>query len=341
MLEKYIHQVRHGVNLSRGDMTAAMEQMMEGQASDIQVASFLTAMSMKGETVEEIAAGAQVLRNKAIHIELNGLHAIDTCGTGGDGGGTYNISTAVAFVAAAAGVPVVKHGNRSVSSKCGSADVLEALGANIQVTPDQAEAMVKDIGICFVFAPAYHGAMRHVGKVRKALGFRTMFNMLGPLVNPAQVSGQVIGVFDEQLTEKMALVLRELGTKRALVVHGKDGLDELSITSDSIVSELDGQEINTYCVNPEQYGLHRAKMEDIQGGDANMNASIIKELFSGAKGSKRDILALNAGAALYIGKHAKTMEEGIQQAEYVLDNQLALHKLHAFIEYTQQFKKTV
>ncbi len=341
MLRKTIDKLRCGVSLTKGEMVAAMEQMMEGQVSDIQVASFLTAMSMKGETVEEVTAGAQVLREKACHIELGGLEAIDTCGTGGDGGGTYNISTAVAFVAAAAGVPVVKHGNRSVSSRCGSADVLEALGANIHITPREAEAMVRDIGICFVFAPAYHGTMRHVGKVRKELGFRTMFNMLGPLVNPAKVSGQVIGVFDERLTEKMAHVLRELGTKRALVVHGKDGLDELSVTTDSVVSELVGQKIHTYSISPEQYGMSRSKMEDIQGGDVNTNASIIKALFSGSKGSKRDILVLNAGAALYIGNQADSIEEGIKQAEYVLDNQLVLKKLDDFIQYSNRLKKSM
>lgn len=341
MLRKTIDKLRCGVSLTKNEMIAAMEQMMEGQVSDIQVASFLTAMSMKGETVEEITAGAQVLREKACHIELGGLEAIDTCGTGGDGGGTYNISTAVAFVAAAAGVPVVKHGNRSVSSRCGSADVLEALGANIHITPHEAEAMVRDIGICFVFAPAYHGTMRHVGKVRKELGFRTMFNMLGPLVNPAGVSGQVIGVFDEHLTEKMAYVLRELGTKRALVVHGKDGLDELSVTTDSVVSELEGQKIHTYSISPEEYGMSRSKMEDIQGGDVNTNASIIKALFSGSKGSKRDILVLNAGAALYIGNQADSIEEGIKQAEYVLDNQLVLKKLDDFIQYSNRLKKNM
>lgn len=341
MLKKTIDKLRCGVSLTKSEMVAAMEQMMEGQVSDIQVASFLTAMSMKGETVEEISAGAQVLREKACHIELGGLEAIDTCGTGGDGGGTYNISTAVAFVAAAAGIPVVKHGNRSVSSRCGSADVLEALGANIHITPGEAETMVRDIGICFVFAPAYHGTMRHVGKVRKELGFRTMFNMLGPLVNPAKVSGQVIGVFDEHLTEKMAYVLRELGTKRALVVHGKDGLDELSVTTDSVVSELDGQKIHTYSISPEQYGMSRSKMEDIQGGDVNVNASIIKALFSGSKGSKRDILVLNAGAALYIGNQADSIEEGIKQAEYVLDNQLVLKKLDDFIQYSNGLKKSI
>lgn len=336
MIKDVICKMRKCQDIGKEEMTECMTKIMSGTVDPIEICAFLTALSMKGESVEEITAAAKVLREKATPIDLGGLSAMDTCGTGGDGGRTYNVSTAVAFVVAAAGIPVVKHGNRSVSSQCGSADVLEALGGHIDLTPAQAKAMLQDTGLCFIYAPSYHGAMKHVAHVRRTLGFRTLFNILGPLVNPARVSGQVIGVYDDKLTEKMAFALRSLGTKRALVVHGKDGMDELTVTDESIVTELDGEAIRTYVVSPEQYGLGRHKLESLQGGDAKQNSGIIQDVLGGMRGPTRDLLLINAGAAIYIGGIAKSIEEGIRLAENIVDQGKALRLLVDFITYSNQ-----
>lgn len=338
LLKDTISKLKEGINLSEKEMMDSLENIMTGKVSESLLASFLTAMTIKGETIDEITGGAKVLRNKADKLSLDDIDTMDTCGTGGDGSGTYNISTAASLVIAAAGINVVKHGNRSVSSKCGSADVLEALGANIGLTKKQSESMVRDIGICFLYAPKYHQAMKHVASVRRELGFRTIFNILGPLANPANTKVQMMGVYDESITEKIAHVLNNLGVKRALVVHGKDGLDELTITSGSKITELNNDTIRTYEINPEDYGLRRAPMEDIVGGTAKENAEIITNILKGEQGSKRDILVFNAGAAIYIAGKAESIENGIRIASDIIDSQRALMKLQEYVDYSNRFK---
>lgn len=267
---------------------------------------------------------------------MGDMNTLDTCGTGGDSMGTYNISTAVAIVSAAAGVPVVKHGNRSVSSKCGCADVLEASGVKIDLTPEQVKACVHEIGIGFLFAPTFHSTMRFVGPTREKLGFRTIFNILGPLSNPANATAQVVGVFEERLTEVFGKVLKELGLKHVMVVHGKDGLDEITTTDETIVTELKEGVLSTYTIRPEDYGLTRAKMSDLVGGETQQNVEILKEVLSGTKGPKRDILLLNAGAALYVADKVPDIQLGINLAAEVIDEGLAMAKLEAFIVSTNR-----
>ncbi|PKM93250.1 MAG: anthranilate phosphoribosyltransferase [Firmicutes bacterium HGW-Firmicutes-1] len=338
MIQKQIESVIAGNHLTEEEMIGCMTKIMSGEVADTQIASFLTALKYKGEAISEIVGGAKVLREKADVVELQNYYTVDTCGTGGDKLGTFNISTAVAILVAAAGVSVVKHGNRSVSSKCGSADVLEALGIKIDLLPEQVEACVKEINIGFFFAPTFHKAMRFVGKTRKELGFRTIFNILGPLANPANAKAQVLGVFDEALTEPMAEVLKNLGVEKALVVNGKDGLDELSTTSETKITELKEGKITTYMIEPEFFGFERATTEDIKGGDAQENAQIIKALFNGQKGYKRDILLLNAAAALYVGKKAEGLTEGILIAKELIDSGKVMKKLEEFITYTNSFE---
>jgi anthranilate phosphoribosyltransferase len=337
MSKELLNQVIIGQDLSEDQMISYMNEIMSGEKSDIEIASFLTALKIKGEAVSEIVAGARVLREKAAPIDMGNLETIDTCGTGGDSSGTYNISTAVAIVSAAAGVSVVKHGNRSVSSQCGCADVLEACGVKIDLTPDQVKVCVDELQIGFLFAPTFHQAMRHVGPIRKDLGFRTIFNILGPLANPANAKAQVVGVFDESLTQIFAQVLKELGLNRALVVHGKDGLDEITITDETFVTELKDGYIHSYIINPESYGLKRAPMESIVGGDVTLNAKILKSVLSGELGPKRDILLLNSGAALYVAGKVDTIEAGIELAAKTIDEGLAIAKLEAFIAKTVSF----
>jgi anthranilate phosphoribosyltransferase len=338
MIKKYINKVKAGYNLTEIEMIDCVDKIMTGEVSDILIASFLTAMTIKGESIEEITGGAKVLREKAVPMNLEDLYTIDTCGTGGDGHSTYNISTAASLITAAAGIPVVKHGNRSISSKCGSADVLEALGINIDLTPQQAKLMVRDIGICFLFAPKYHHAMRHVAPVRRQLGFRTIFNILGPLANPARAKTQIVGVYDENMMDKMAHVLRNLGVERALIVHGKDGLDELTITCNSKVTQLNNKSIKHYEINPTMYKIEKAEIKDIAGGTAQENAEIIIRLLDGEKNAKRDILILNAGASIYIGGKADSIEEGIEIARDMIDSGKAKLKLQQFISYSNSFE---
>ncbi|MCT4687601.1 anthranilate phosphoribosyltransferase [Vallitalea sp.] len=337
MIRDVVNKLKLGIDLSEAEMMDCVEKIMTGEVSDILIASFLTAMTIKGETIEEITGGAKVLRRKAVPVNLNDLYTVDTCGTGGDGFSTYNISTTTSIVIAAAGIPVVKHGNRSVSSNCGSADVLERLGINIDLTPKQSELMVRDIGICFLFAPKYHQTMKYVAPVRRDLGFRTIFNILGPLANPAKANAQIVGVYDENMMNKIAHVLSNLGVERALVVHGKDGLDELTITCDSKVTELNNKSIKTYEINPRMYGIEKAKMKDITGGTAQENAEIIRKLLDGKKGAKRNILVLNAGAAIYVAGKADSLEKGINIAGEIIDSGKARLKLEEFIRYSNSF----
>ncbi|KOA19977.1 anthranilate phosphoribosyltransferase [Clostridium homopropionicum DSM 5847] len=336
MLSKAINKLIKKESLSEEEMILALDEIMEGRATDALVGSFLTALTIKGETIEEITGGAKVMRQKAEKINLDSLYTLDSCGTGGDMAGTFNISTATAFICAAAGIPVVKHGNRSVSSKCGSADVLEALGANIMLMPSEVENCVKSQGIGFLFAPSFHKAMKNVVKPRKELGFRTIFNILGPLTNPAKAKTQILGVYKETLTEPIARVLQNLGVEHALVVHGMDGLDEITITRETKVTELKNNNISTYTISPEDFNLSRGEAKDIVGGDAEENANIIKELFKGNKSKKRDILLLNSGAALYLGKKANSISEGIEMAKEIIDSGLAERKMNDYIEFTRR-----
>ncbi|PKM49445.1 MAG: anthranilate phosphoribosyltransferase [Firmicutes bacterium HGW-Firmicutes-7] len=337
MIQKEIESIIAGNHLTEEEMIECMSKIMSGEVTDTQIASFLTALKSKGEAISEIVGGAKVLREKADVVELQNYYTVDTCGTGGDKLGTFNISTAVAIIIAAADIPVVKHGNRSVSSKCGSADVLEALGIKIDLLPTQVEKCVREINIGFFFAPTFHKAMRFVGKTRKELGFRTIFNILGPLANPANAKAQVLGVFDEALTEPMAEVLKNLGVERALVVHGYDGLDEISTTSETKITELKEGVIKTYTVMPEDFGFERAKIEDIKGGSAKENAQIIKDLFNGQRGFKREILVLNAAAALYVGKRVDNIKDGITFVQELIDSGKVKTKLEEFIRYTNSF----
>lgn len=339
-MKKHIEKLISKIDLTEEEMVEAMNAIMSGEVSEIEIASFLTALKMKGETIAEITGGARVMRAKASPINIKHEYAVDTCGTGGDGLHTFNISTTVAIILAAAGVPVAKHGNRSVSSKSGSADVLEALGVNITLTPQQVGECVDKINLGFMFAPTFHGAMRYAGPVRRALGFRTIFNMLGPLTNPAAAKGQVLGVYSEELTNVFAEVLKNLGTERALVVHGLDGLDEISISTKTKVSELKDGEIKNYYIEPEDFGISKAPLEEIKGGEAAENAQILKDLLEGKiKGAKYDIVLLNAGAALYIGKKVESIKDGITLAKELIDSGTAYKKLEELIEITKDVAK--
>lgn len=320
-----IRRIVEGRHLSRSEAESVMNEIMMGRATDVQIASFLTALRMKCETVDELIGFAKVLRAKASPVRPRGAVAaafsgtdremlVDTCGTGGDATGTFNISTATAFVVAGAGIRVAKHGNRSVSSLCGSADVVEALGVRIDLTPDEVARCIDEVGIGFLYAPILHEAMRHVVLARREMKIRTVFNLLGPLCNPAGATAQVLGVYNEDLTEIMAQVLCELGTERAFVVHGCDGLDEITISGESKISEVKNGEVRTYYVTPEDFGIRRAPISAIQGGDARRNAEIIREILSDGGGTRKDVVLLNAAAGLVVGGKASTLREGIELA---------------------------
>ncbi len=346
-----IRRVVDGQHLERVEAESVMEAIMSGRATDAQIASFLTALRMKGETVEELIGFARVIREKASTVRtrsdvgtaLSGTERellVDTCGTGGDASGTFNISTATAFVLAGAGVRVAKHGNRSVSSLCGSADVVEALGIRIDLPPASVARCIDEVGIGFLYAPLLHSAMRYVMLARREMRIRTVFNLLGPLCNPAHATAQVLGVYTEKLTEMMAQVLCELGTCRALVVHGSDGLDEITITGESKISEVRDGEVRTYYVAPEDFGLERAPIENIQGGDARRNAEIIREVLSGGGETKRDVVLLNAAAGLVAGAKANSLREAIKLARSSIDSGEALSRLQRLASLTQSLSNT-
>ena len=304
-----LQTVVFGNSLSEQEMMNAMTQVMGGKVSDIQLAAFLTALQVKGETVPEIVGAAKVMRDKAEKIKVNSSNIIDTCGTGGDGADTFNISTAVAFVVAGAGVTVAKHGNRAVSSKSGSADVLQCLGVNIDAPLRTIERCIEEVGIGFLFAPLMHKAMKHAVGVRKELGFRTFFNLLGPLTNPANANSQILGVFDSKWVNPLAEVLRDLGSKHAMIVHGFDGLDEITLTSETQISELRNGNITNYALNPKKFGYSLCSSEDLRGGVPEINAKIIRDILKGEKGCKTDIILLNAGAAIYVAGKAETIKQ--------------------------------
>ena len=331
-----------GTDLSRIEAAAAMEAIMSGAATNAQIAAFLTALRMKGETVEELIGFAQVMRQKAARIRVHddgvaGLTGtdremlIDTCGTGGDATGTFNVSTATAFVVAGAGLKVAKHGNRSVSSMCGSADVVETLGINLELTPPKVARCIDEVGIGFLYAPLLHTAMKHVMAARREMGIRTVFNMLGPLTNPAAANAQIIGVYAASLTEPLARVLAELGTVRAFVVHGADGLDEISNTGESRVSEVREGMVRSYTVRPEDFGLGRAAIGELMGGDREENARIIRTILDGEIGPRRDIVLMNAAAALVAGGKARDFKDGVGLAAQAVDSGAARRTLEALI----------
>jgi anthranilate phosphoribosyltransferase len=332
MLQEAIKKVVINENLTETEAYEAACEIMKGGAIPSQVGAFLMGMRMKGETVNEITGFARAMRDNASKVELDSDYVIDTCGTGGDGGKTFNISTAVAIIAAAGGVKVAKHGNRAISSKSGSADVLQALGINIDLEPEKAKQLIDENGMAFLFAQKYHSAMKHVGPIRKELGTRTVFNVLGPLTNPAFAKGQVLGVYSKELTHPIAEVLNKLGSERALVVYGKDGLDELTTTTISYVSELKDGKVTDYEINPEKFGIKLCTAEDIKGAEAKENAEIILNIFKGEKGAKRDIVVLNSAAALYIGKAVSSIEAGIKLAEELIDSGKALEKLNELVD---------
>ncbi len=332
---KYIEKLLSKENLSADEMKAAMDAIMNGEATEIQMSSFLTALRMKGETAEEVGAAASIMRRHATFIDAGAQSVIDTCGTGGDKAGTFNISTATAFVAAGAGVCVAKHGNRSVSSKCGSADVLEALGVKIDAPSYVMEECIQEFGVGFLFAPCMHPAMKNVMGVRKGLGIRTIFNMLGPLTNPAAATGQVLGVFAPELTEMFATALKSLGTRRAFVVHGHDCLDEITSTTTTRVSELRDGNIKTYEFDPQEY-IELSMPEDIKGGDVQENAGILKGILDGTiTGAPKDIVMLNAAAAIVAGEKADDFASGIELAEESIESGKAFEKLEKLIENSQ------
>jgi anthranilate phosphoribosyltransferase len=346
MILDALHRLaNHRQSLSRDEARVVMAEVLTGQCTDAQIAALLVALHMKGETVEEIVGFAEAIRAAATPLDLHansvldasgtGRDAlVDTCGTGGDTSGTFNISTATAFVVAGAGVRVAKHGNRSVTSKCGSADVMEALGVNINLPPARIAVCLEQVGIAFLFAPAMHSAMKYVQPARRELRLRTVFNLLGPLTNPARATCQVVGVYSADLVEKLAEALSMLGLHRALVVHGSDGLDEITITGPTRVGEVRDGQVHTYEVTPEEFGLLRATLEDISGGDAKLNATLIREILAGKKSARRDVVLLNAAAALVAAGRADHMREAVPQAAIAIDSGAALKKLESLITFS-------
>jgi len=335
IIQTAINKVFSGTNLTDAEAEKVMDEITSGDATPAQIASFLTALSMKGESVSELSGFARIMRQKAIAIQKpNGRKVIDTCGTGGDASGTFNISTISAFVTAGAGITVAKHGNRSITSRCGSADVLEALGVNISNSPEQLAKSLDKVGFAFLFAPRLHSSMKHAIPVRMEMGIRTVFNILGPLANPAGADYQIIGVFDKTITEKVAKVLLNLGLERAMVVHGSDGLDEITLTGKTIVSEVKDGWIKNYWFNPEDYNLSLCSPADLKGGDLKTNCEIALSILEGEKGPKRDVVILNSAAAIYLTKKAEDFSEAIHMARYSIDEGAALKKLEDLIKIT-------
>lgn len=332
MIKDAIGKVVEARDLIEPEMMAVMDEITGGNATPAQIASFITALRLKGETVEEITGAARILRRKASRIDARSSVVVDTCGTGGDGRGTFNISTTSAFVVAAAGLRVAKHGNRAVSSGCGSADLLEALGVKIDAAAEAVEECLQQIGIGFLFAPRLHGAMKYALAPRREIGIRTIFNMLGPLTNPAGATSQLIGVYDPKLTEVFAGVLKNLGSRRAFVVHGSDGLDEATVTGPTRVSELRSGLIHTYNLDSEEFFGEIHSLRELAGGDARTNAEITRGILSGENGAKRKVVLLNSALALVAGEKAATIREGLEIAAECLDSGAALKKLQALIE---------
>lgn len=336
MIQEAIYQIINGQNLGMEKTEQVMEEIMEGRATSAQIGSFLTAMRMKGETIDEITACATVMRNKCKRIHPD-TDVLDIVGTGGDEANTFNISTVSSFVVSSGGVPVAKHGGRSVSSKCGSADLLEALGINITLSAEQSAEILKKIGMCFMFAPTYHASMKYAAPVRKELSVRTIFNILGPLANPAGANMQLLGVYDENLVEPLARVLSNLGVKRAMVVHGHDGLDEVTLCDTTTICEVYNGSLNSFFLSPEQLSLKRCDPKDLVGGDPSENADIARDILSGTKGPKRDIVVLNSALCLYMSYDQITLRDCVKMAEQLIDSGKARVQLEKFIELSNSF----
>lgn len=335
MIKEAIHKVFKKENLTYEEAEAVMNEIMEGEASAVQMSSYLTALSMKGETVEEITASAAGMRAHCVRL-LHDMDVLEIVGTGGDGANSFNISTTSSLVISAAGIPVAKHGNRAASSKCGAADVLEALGVNITIAPEKSRELLEKIGICFLFAQNYHFAMKYVAPVRKELGIRTIFNILGPLANPAGANMELMGVYDESLVEPLAHVLANLGVKRALVVYGTDGLDEISLSAPTKVCEVKDGTFTSYEITPEQFGLTRCSKDDLVGGTPAENAQITRDILAGKQGPKRDAVLMNAGAAIYMAGKADSIQAGINLAKEIIDSGKAAEQLAKFVEFSNQ-----
>lgn len=352
MLKQAIHKIVEGLNLSEEEMEAAMDVIMSGQATPAQIGSFITALRLKGETVEEITAAARVMRQKATRIQVDNAlinidrdeinldleTIVDTCGTGGDATNTFNVSTTTAFVVAGCGLRVAKHGNRSVSSLCGSADVIEKLGVNLDVPPAVVEKCLNEVGIGFLYAPALHGAMKYAIGPRREIGIRTIFNILGPLTNPAGANVQVLGVYNRELTPVLAEVLGKLGSRSAFVVYGEGSFDEISITGKTQVSELKDGQVSTYTIEPEDFGLPHANEHDILGGNAQQNADIVLSVLQGETGGRRNMVLLNAAAALVAAGQAADFQDGITQAAEAIDAGRAMEKLESMKAITNEYK---
>lgn len=330
MIKEAIHELAGKKDLTGKTAREVMNEIMDGKATPSQIASFITAMRMKGETIEEITALAQVMREKCTKL-VPEKDVMDIVGTGGDELSTFNISTIAALVVSAAGVPVAKHGNRSVSSKCGSADLLEALGVKIDLSAEKSGKILEELDICFMFAPVYHSSMKYAAPVRKELGIRSVFNILGPLSNPAGAKMQLLGVYDENLVEPLARVLSNLGTKRAMVVHGHDGLDEISLCDTTTVCDVSKGGINSFFLNPEQFGMKKCRLEDLKGGNPKENAKIALEILNGEKGPKKDVVVLNSAVCLYMASVNKTLRECVKEAGEIIESGKAKKKLMDFI----------
>lgn len=335
MIKEAIHKVFKKENLTYEEAESVMNEIMEGEASAVQMSSYLTALSMKGETVEEITASAAGMRAHCVRL-LHDMDVLEIVGTGGDGANSFNISTTSSLVISAAGIPVAKHGNRAASSKCGAADVLETLGVNITIAPEKSRELLEKIGICFLFAQNYHFAMKYVAPVRKELGIRTIFNILGPLANPAGANMELMGVYDESLVEPLAHVLANLGVKRALVVYGTDGLDEISLSAPTKICEVKDGAFTSYEITPEQFGLTRCSKEDLVGGTPAENAQITRDILAGKPGPKRDAVLMNAGAAIYMAGKADSIQAGIDMAKEMIDSGKAAAQLEKFVELSNQ-----
>lgn len=333
MIKEAILKVVNGNDLNAKEAYGAMDEIMSGEASEVQMSAYLTALSMKGETIEEITASTKAMRAHCVKL-LNDEEVLEIVGTGGDGSNTFNISTTSSIVISAAGVPVAKHGNRSASSKCGAADVLEALGVNIYIEPEKSLKILKEINLCFLFAQNYHLAMKFVAGVRKELSIRTIFNILGPLTNPAGATMQVLGVYDESLVKPLCEVLKNVGVKSALSVYGQDGLDEISVSDKTSVCELRDGRLKCYEIAPEDFGMERCSKEDFVGGNPRENAEITLSILNGQKGPKRNAVVLNSAAALYVAGKADSIEDGVRLASEIIDSGRAKKQLEKFIECT-------
>ena len=335
MIREAIDTLVGGRSLTMEEASLVMREIMEGDATPAQLGAFLTALRIRGETAQEMAGMATVMREKALHVEVDGL-AVDTAGTGGDGMGTFNISTAAAFVGAASGVRMAKHGNRAASGSCGSADVLEALGVKIDLPPEGVQQCIEEVGIGFMFAPTFHPAMRHAAPVRREIGFRTVFNVLGPLTNPAGAQAQLLGVPDSAWGEKMAEVLRILGSVHSLVVHGEDGLDELTLGARTQVWEVKEGHVHSYTVSPQEVGLPTVSVQQIQGGTSQENAETLRRVLGGEPGPLREVVLLNSAAVLLVGGKVTTLKEGVPEAARAIDSGQALEKVEALVSLSQR-----